>query len=167
MKRMLGNLIVIIYIVVAIVITLCLLNYNEYSVTEFGENTLVLITDKSLEPDYKDGDLVIVSKENLDSIEAGQKIFFYNDKNIKLGEVKEVKTYEGASSTFILEGNHQIIEDDVIGSEEDAKVYNHVGKVLSILQSKWGFLFLIIFPSLLAFLYEMFQVVMELQNNKH
>lgn len=164
MKRTLGNLVVIVYVIIAIAVTLCLLNYNEYSVTEFGNDTLILITDDSLEPDYLEGDLVVAKKENLDKIEVGDKIFFYNDKDIKLGEVKQVNKYEGVSSTFILDGNHQVIEDDVIGSQENTKTYSKIGKVLSILESKWGFLFLIIFPSVLAFLHEIFQVVVELGN---
>lgn len=164
MKRTLGNLVVIVYVIIAIAVTLCLLNYNEYSVTEFGNDTLILITDDSLEPDYLEGDLVVAKKENLDKIEVGDKIFFYNDKDIKLGEVKQVNKYEGVSSTFILDGNHQVIEDDVIGSQENTKTYSKIGKALSILESKWGFLFLIIFPSVLAFLHEIFQVVVELGN---
>lgn len=164
MKRTLGNLVVIVYVVIAIAVTLCLLNYNEYSVTEFGNNTLILITDDSLDPDYLEGDLVVAKKGNLDKIEVGEKIFFYNDKDIKLGEVKQVNKYEGVSTTFILDGNHQVIEDDIIGSENNVKVYGKIGKVLSILESKWGFLFLIIFPSVLAFLHEIFQVVVELGN---
>ena len=164
MKRTLGNLIVIIYVIIAITVTLCLLNYNDYNVTEFGNNTLILITDDSLDPDYKEGDLVIAKKGNLGKIEVGVKIFFYNDKDIKLGEVKQVNTYEGMSTTFILDGNHQVIEDDIIGSEDNVKVYNKIGKILSILESKWGFLFLIIFPSVLAFLHEVFEVIVELGN---
>ena len=164
MKRTLGNLVIIVYVIVAITVTLCLLNYNEYSVTEFGNNTLIIINDDSLEPDYTEGDLVIAKKEKIDEIESGDKIFFYNDKDIKLGEVKQVNKYEGISTTFILDGNHQVIEDDVIGSEESVKTYNKIGKVLSILESRWGFLFLIIFPSVLAFLHEIFQVVVELGN---
>lgn len=164
MKRTLGNLVVIAYVIIAIAVTLCLLNYNEYSVTEFGDKTLILITDDSLEPDYLEGDLVVAEKGNLDKVEVGEKIFFYNDKDIKLGEVKQVNKYEGISTTFILDGNHQVIEDDVIGSEENAKIYNKIGKILSVLESKWGFLFLIIFPSVLAFLHEIFQVIVELGN---
>lgn len=164
MKRTLGNLVVIAYVVVAIAVTLCLLNYNEYSVTEFGDKTLIIITDDSLEPDYIEGDLVIANKGDLDEVEVGEKIFFYNDKDIKLGEVKQVNKYENISTTFILDGNHQVIEDDVIGSEEEVKIYNKLGKALSILESKWGFLFLIIFPSVLAFLHEIFQVIIELGN---
>ena len=164
MKRTLGNLVVIAYVIVAIAVTLCLLNYNEYSVTEFGDKTLIIITDDSLEPDYIEGDLVIANKGDLDEVEVGEKIFFYNDKDIKLGEVKQVNKYENISTTFILDGNHQVIEDDVIGSEEEVKIYNKLGKALSILESKWGFLFLIIFPSVLAFLHEIFQVIIELGN---
>ena len=164
MKRTLGNLVVIIYVIVAITVTLCLLNYNEYNVTVFGNNSLILITDDSLSPDYVEGDLVIAKKEKLDEIKEGDKIFFYNENDIKLGEVKQINKYEGISSTFILDGNHQIVEDEVIGSEESVKVYPNLGKILSILESKWGFLFLIIFPSVLAFLHEIFQVVVELGN---
>ena len=164
MKRTLGNLVVIVYVIVAITVTLCLLNYNEYNVTVFGNSTLILITDDSLSPDYVEGDLVIAKKEKLDEIAEGDKIFFYNENDIKLGEVKQINKYEGMSSTFILDGNHQIVEDEVIGSEESVKVYHNLGKILSILESKWGFLFLIIFPSVLAFLHEIFQVVVELGN---
>ena len=164
MKRAIVNLIVIVYVIIAIVVTLCLLNYNDYNVTEFGNNTLILIADDSLEPEYVEGDLVIATKENLDKVEVGDKIFFYNDRDIKLGEVNQINEYEGISTTYILDGNHQVIEDDVIGSEDNVKVYSKVGKILSILESRWGFLFLIIFPSVLAFLHEIFEVIVELGN---
>jgi ASC-1-like (ASCH) protein len=164
MKKTLGNLIIIVYIIIAISVTFCLLNYNDYNVTEIGGNTLILITDDSLEPEYLDGDLVIAKNGKTNKIKEGDKIFFYNDKNIKLGEVKQINRYEGISSTFILDGNYQVIEEDVIGSTEEAKAYNKVGKVLSILESKWGFLFLIIFPSVLAFLYEIFQMMVEIKD---
>jgi ASC-1-like (ASCH) protein len=163
MKRILGNIIVILYIIIAIIVTLCLLNYNEYKVTEFGKNTLILITDDSLEPDYADGDLVIATKEKLSETKVGDRIFFYNNDNIKLGEVKQINEYEGMSTTYVLDGNFQVVEDDVIGNESSIKVFGKIGKALSIIESKWGFLFLIIFPSLLAFLNEIFQVISELK----
>ena len=42
----------------------------------------------------------------------------------------------------------------------------NVGTILGILESKWGFLFLIVFPSLLAFIYEIGVVVSDIKNNK-
>ena len=41
-----------------------------------------------------------------------------------------------------------------------------MGTVLNVLESKWGFLFLIVFPSLLAFLYEITVVFSEIKNAK-
>jgi hypothetical protein len=163
MKRFLGNIIIILYIIIAIIVTLCLLNYNEYKVTEFGDNTLILITDDALDPDYAEGDLVIATKEDLSDTEVGDRIFFYNNDEIKLGEVKQINEYEGMSTTYVLDGDFQVVEDDVIGNENSVKVYGKIGKALSIIESKWGFLFLIIFPSLLAFLNEIFQVIAELK----
>ena len=100
MKRAIVNLIVIVYVIIAIVVTLCLLNYNDYNVTEFGNNTLILIADDSLEPEYVEGDLVIATKENLDKVEVGDKIFFYNDRDIKLGEVNQINEY-GKNAHYI------------------------------------------------------------------
>ena len=166
MKRVLTNIIVIIYIAIAIIVTLCLLNYNEYKVTEFGDKTLIIIDDKTLEPSYSKGDLVIVDKSTLSETKQGEKIFFYSDNKIKLGEVQQINKYEGMDSTFILTGNYQIVEDDVIGNVNSAKVYGTLGTILGAIESKWGFLFLIIFPAVLAFLYEIMQVVKELKSSK-
>lgn len=165
MKRTLGNLIVIVYVIISITVTLCLLNYNDYNVTEFGSNTLILITDTSLEPDFTKGDLVIANKDDINKIKAGDKIFFYNNKDIKLAQVNSVNEYDGVSSTYILDGNYQLVEDDIIGRVEDVKTYNKLGTILNVLESKWGFLFLIIFPSVIAFLREIFEVAMELKEN--
>ena len=49
--------------------------------TVFGKNTLIPIIDENLEPDYTIGDLVVVPKNRLSSVEAGDKIFFYNDRS--------------------------------------------------------------------------------------
>ena len=65
MKKFLWNIIVIIYIIMAITVTLCLLNFNDKKVTVFGNNTLILITDDSLSPDYNDGDLIIATNKDL------------------------------------------------------------------------------------------------------
>ena len=43
MKKIIGNIIFIIYAIIAVFVTICLLSYNEFKVTEFGETSLVLI----------------------------------------------------------------------------------------------------------------------------
>ena len=41
-----------------------------------------------------------------------------------------------------------------------------MGSILSVLESKCGFLFLIVFPSLIAFIYEIYVVVSEIRGKK-
>lgn len=167
MKKVLWNILVILYVLVAIFTTLCLLNYNDYKVTEFGETTLVLITDDKI-GDYKKGDLVLAKKGSLASAEAGDNIFFYNDDQIRYSKLERVsRAYEGMDATFTIEGGYQFVESEGIGTAKDAKAIGGVGSILSLLESKWGFLFLIIFPSLLAFLNEVVQVIAELKTNSY
>ena len=58
MKKILGNLIIILYVVVAIFTTICLLNFNEYKVSEFGDKTLVIIDKDEEGIEYKKGDFM-------------------------------------------------------------------------------------------------------------
>ena len=41
------------------------------------------------------------------------------------------------------------------------KVYNDVGTYLSIIESKWGFLFLILVPCFMVFIYQLYSLIVE------
>lgn len=168
MKKWISNVIFVIYIVIAVFVTICLLSYNEFKVTEFGDNSLVLITDSNLEPEFKKGDLAIVNKK--DVIVDGEKVFFYNIANreiqIKLGEVVKTQKVTDTETTFTLEGEHKISGEYVLGSAKTASVIPKVGTFLRILESKWGFLFLIVMPALIAFLYQIIVVISQINEQR-
>ena len=164
MKKTLESILVIIYVVIAIFTTICLLSYNDYKVSVFGDKTLVIIDEQNKDLKYNKGDLVIVGKEGYKDSEVGDDIFFYEKNNIKVAKILQKNDYGEAGITFTIEGNYHIVEDDVIGTSNNIKVIRKVGTILSILQSKWGFLFLIVFPSLLAFLHEVRQLLKEVFN---
>ena len=166
MKKTIGNLIIIIYVVVAIFTTICLLTFNEYKVSEFGDKTLVIINKDEEGTIYKKGDLVIVGKEGYEKADKGDTIFFYDNDGIKIAEVVQKNDYGDSGVTFKIEGNYQVVKSDMIGASNNAKVISKVGSILSVLESKWGFLFLIVFPSLLAFLHEIYEFILELTNKK-
>ncbi|MFR5683006.1 MAG: hypothetical protein ACLUD1_02845 [Clostridia bacterium] len=167
MKKAIKNVLIVLYAIIAVVVTICLLSYNEYKVTEFGDYSLVIVDNRELEPDYQKGDLVIVEKDN--KIEIGDKIFFYNTYEQKIGVSyatvtgKEIITSK--ETTYTLDGQRSLSSEYVIGSENTSTRIGTLGTILGILESKWGFLFLIVFPSLLAFLYEIWEVVIELKAN--
>ena len=161
MKKVLWNIIVIIYVVLAITVTVCLLTYNEYKITEIGKNTLIIINDNALEADYAKGTLVIAKKDNFDNIQVGEKVFFYKDNTINYGEIKRVNSYADSSPTYIMDGDYQLIVDDIVGTANSATVLPVLGSILSILESKIGFLMIIVLPSLIAFFHEIFEFIIE------
>lgn len=167
MKRIIGNVIITIYAVIAVFTTVCLLAFNEYKISEFGNYSVILITNNELSPDFNKGDLVIVSSENKLNTQVGEKVFFYNSYDrqvdVSLAEVINKEFVTSKESTFTLEGEHVISSQYVIGQANGATVIPKVGTVLSILESKWGFLFLIVLPSLIAFIYEITVVFSEIK----
>ena len=46
--KIFGLLIVAVYLVVAVFLTVCLLNYNKYHITELGKKSLIIVSDDDL-----------------------------------------------------------------------------------------------------------------------
>lgn len=140
-----------IYLFIAILLTLTLLAYNDFKVTEIGPYTLLIMKDDELAPEFNDGDLLIVNKN--DEVLTGRKAFFYDTSNekieIKLGTVEAAERINKDEITYTLEGERKISSEYVLGPANTTEVIPTLGKVLGVLQSKWGFLFLIVFPALI------------------
>lgn len=153
------------YLAVIIVVTACLLCYNDYKVTEMLGYSFIIIDENSEK--YNDGDLVLFRHGEMDKVEQNDEIFFYEVTNgipsIHYGTVTEVLTIDEDERTFTINDNHDISSDSLIGKTETARVYPQIGKILSILESRFGFLILIILPTLLLFLYELYRVMIEIK----
>lgn len=168
MKKLIGNVFVIIYVIIAVFVTVCLLSYNQYKVTEFGKSSLIIIEDNNLEPEFNNGDLVIINQK--DRIKVGENAFFYNtyskEMEVTLGKIIAEEKISETEKTYTLEGEMPISSEYIIGPASTASKIPVVGGILGILESKWGFLFIIVFPSLLAFVYELGVVLSELVKSK-
>ena len=165
MKKIIRNIVIVIYAIIAISVTVCLLSYNDYKVTVFGQTSLLIMDSEELEPDYEKGSLVIVDGSK--NIEVGDKIFFYNAKHaITLAEVTNIRHSEDTETAYTLEGDKAISEQYVIGPAKDAKTIGKLGAALGVLESKWGFLLLVVLPAVLAFLYEVFEVITEVRGSR-
>lgn len=162
------NFIIFAYILLIIFITICLLSYNNYKVTVFGRNTLLPIIDADLEPDYVVGDLLIIQRNNLSTVKEGDVIFFYRTvagvTTVNFAKVTEAYRVNDTEVTYTVEGDYTFSSSYFIGKADTATVIPKVGNLISLLESKWGFLFLGVFPSLLAFLYTIHSVITEVQN---
>ena len=78
----------------------------------------------------------------------------------------KINEYRNSDDTYIFDEDVLVTESNIIGSVASAKEIPHAGTVLSILESKWGYLFLVVLVSLLAFLYEISKAVEDIKGNK-
>ena len=173
MKKIIYNTLIILYALIAIIVTICLLSFNQYKVSEFDSTTVLIINTNNLkEKGFNKGDLVLV--DTTQKQEPGEDIFFHATSelgkttiDIQTLKDKQVSAVTG-ETTYVLE-NKEIPSDLAIGPTKNSTRIGKLGTILSILESKWGFLILIVFPSLLAFIYEItvvFAEIKEGRNNK-
>lgn len=165
MKKIISNTIFTLYFIIAIFVTICLLSYNDYKVSVFGKTSFIIVSDNKMEP-FSKGDLVIV--ENDDEIQKGDKIFYYYTYNeqvkVKIGTVADVEQ-KTSETTYSIDGKNYS-NKLIIGKVSDTKIMKNAGTVLGILESKWGFLFLIVLPALLAFVNQLIIVVSGIKETK-
>lgn len=164
-KTLVGTLITVFFIF-AIIVTLLLLSFNKYAVSQFGNTSLIIIREEMSSSDYQKGDLVFVEKQRVPNINVGDEIFVYkinSDRtvNVNVGTVGEVHLNDDSIS---FEVGATYSDEFIIGKA--TKVYSKIGKILSIVQSKWGFLFLILVPNFLIFVYELYALVTEIKYGK-
>lgn len=170
MKKVIVDILVTIYAIIAVATTICLLSYNEYKVSEFGDYSLIIIPNNEISSDFKTGNLVIVNGSAKNKYSAGDKVFFYNAKDnsmdITLGEIQDTEVISSKETTYTIEGDYSLSSEYVIGKASGSTIIPVVGGILGVLESRWGFLFLIVFPSLLAFIYEIVSVISDARKNK-
>lgn len=169
--KVIGIILISIYAVVAITLTIFLLNYNKYNITEINNKSLIIVRDDELKPNFNKGDLVIVNKDANKDIKVGDKIFFYDNYkevvSVNLGTVLEKEVVTKNETTFIVDGDYAVSSEYVIGTSRTSKSYSKIGSILNILESRFGFLFMIIFPILILFIYEIYVVIKELKESKN
>ena len=152
-----------VWLIVAIFVTVCLLSYNEFRVSTFGDTSLLIIDSDEMEPDFIEGDLLIVKRNSDNKINVGDKVFYYNSAMdskvwIYYDTVQDKIPLTRDETTFML-NNEQVSGEYVIGKADSAKVIHNAGTILEIFTSRWGFMFLIIFPMLFAIIYEIMMII--------
>lgn len=162
-KKILIGIIGTAYFIFALIMTILLLNYNDYGVTQFGNKSLVIINDEIVSENYEKGDLVIVEGKKVDKIELGEEIFTYRIDSkgiptINLGKVGEVYIDDDA---IAFENGETYSMEFVAGVGTES--YEHLGTALSIIESQWGFLFIVLVPCFLIFIYEVYSLIVEIK----
>lgn len=158
MKKKLWHVFIIVYVLLSVFITLCLLMYNEYNVTEFGNKVLVMVENDSTK-EFNKGDLIIATKNK--KYDKDDYVFYYvsREKNyfINYGKI------ESKNDDSVTIKNDVVDKKYVIGDAKNVTVIPLLGSILALLESQWGYLCIIILPILIAFLFEIYSIIKELK----
>lgn len=168
MKRTIGAILFVIYSIIAIAVTVLLLSFNDYNCSQIGGYTVYIVKDDALEPEYKQGSILLVKSTTDKRIEVGDELFFYKIINSSefefVSRTLQAKTQQGRHTIYNVENGETYDTSYLVGRAEDTKVIGGpAGTILSILESKWGYLFCIVIVSLLLFLQEVFDLVIEIK----
>ena len=165
MKKICIGFFITLYIIISLIVTTCLLHYNDYNITVINGKSLISL--KSDYDDLKKGSLVVV-KDN--DISVGDKVFYYeangSDVGVNLRSVKNINKINASESTYTLDNDKVITKDFIIGTKNNAKVYPVIGGILLALESKWGFLGIVILPVAVCFIFEIYTLVKEFKPKK-
>ena len=166
MKKVLNviwSILEIIIIIYVITMTAILLSKNKYGYTQFGNTTLVTIDlkDERAIDGVKTGDLLIVRESN--DIAVDDVIYYYVVYNesyvVQSAPVTNIES-DKYSAVYTIEddGPLTIASSRVLGKHYT--IYHNLGKILDVLESRLGFLFLVLLPILVIFIYQVYDLFM-------
>ena len=160
------KILIVLFFIFTITMTILLLNFNKYGVTQFDDTSLIIVKKSFASETYERGSLVVAESKLLKDYKEGEEVFVYHldgqgGADIVLGTVGKVYPDQDAL-TFTNGGTYS--SEFIIGTGE--KVYPNVGTILSILESKWGFLFIILIPNFFLFIYQLYSLIVEIKYGK-
>ena len=169
MKKTIITILVSIYAVIAILTTICLLSYNDSHISTFGNTSLIIIDSKDLEsntPPFYMGDIVFATKSK--NLNKNDQVFCYEVYNgevsISVATINNITVDERTKTNKYELSDGRILDYNfIIGPSTNCMKMSKVGYVLKVLESKFGYLFLVVLPTLLLFLYELYTIVMQIK----
>lgn len=158
------EVVIIIYVILVTMFVLC---KNKYGYTQFGDYSFAnidLIAEKNVK-DTKKSDLLVVKNSN--DIHKGDLIYYYavlNDNYIvRSAVVTDVKEddYSALYTVSLSNTTINVASSRVLGKY--STVYNNLGSVLSVLESRVGFLLLVLLPIMVVFIYQVYEFIIMLK----
>lgn len=153
----------ILIIIYVIFITSCILCRNKFGYTQFGDMTFVTVSESNEKffMNNKAGDLLIIKNQQM-NLDVNDLIYYYvtvDEKYIVRTGVIDSKSQDDYAALYVLRDDEgsSIASNRVIGKY--VKTYHGKGAILDILESRVGFLFLVLLPILIVFIYQIYQLV--------
>ena len=166
-RNVLLGVVMVTYFSFIVAISTLLLNKNEYGVTQFDDNVLILVDEKISNENYSDGTLVVLETKELKDLKVGDEIFIYQpnkkDKSVEIiiSEIESIHLEVDSPYVTITNNGTAWGEDFVAGVQ--VKTVNKLGGFLNFIESKWVFFILLIIPCFFILLYEIYLLIIAIK----
>lgn len=162
-KRLITLIILVIFYIITIALTVYLLNYNKYGISQFGDSSILIIGKGLTSEKYHKGNLVIVENKELKDYNEGDELFVYHldgkgGADVELGAIGQVHLEDNAVT---LQNGETYSSEFIMGT--GVKTYEDYGKYLGFISSKWGFFFLILVPNFFIFIFQLYNLIVEIK----
>ena len=160
MKDRIIEIIGIIIVLIAILITWISLNINNLSFIELGTYSLVT----------ENNNLVVAKKQNIKKIKKEDNIVYilYKNNNLatKTGTIKQIDTKNNKTIYKVITSNKDTNIDSSCVIGKHTFTIPILGMIINYLLTRDGFLLLIVLPLLAICVYELFKFIDQIQNRK-
>ena len=152
----------VLYFLFVILLCTFILKENKYGITESNNKVYVIINKDNSNDKYKKGSLVIVKKENINTIKVGNEIFSYkSDSNnkvyISIDKVEKI-SLDTNPKYYVLEGDSGNYKNNsIIGTH--LKTINGLGNIINFFKNKIVFIIFVILPPLALIMYEVYYIL--------
>ena len=162
-KRIITLIVLVVFYAITISLTVYLLNYNKYGVSQFGDNSLLIVGKGLTSEKYHKGNLVIVENKELKDYNEGDELFVYHldgkgGADVELGTIGQVHVED---NNVTLQNGETYSYEFIMGT--GVKTYEDYGTYLGFLTSKWGFFFLILIPNFFIFVFQLYNLIVEIK----
>ena len=163
------NVLQVLIIIYVILITAFIFCENKYGFTQFGSytfNNVDSIGEKNIN-NVKDGDLLVIKSDS--NIKKGDTVYYYaayKEKYIIVSNVVTSINKDGKNKNYSVGKENKAIISDTKVIGKDVSIYHNIGKVLSVLESRTGFIFLVLLPIMIVFIYQLYQFLLLIRADK-
>lgn len=135
----------------------------------FGYCFYYVLTD-SMEPEISSGEMILGKRTDPDELQVGDVITYIGDTGSLNGKIITHKIVEIEGSIFTTKGVANDIPDPAINSNQILSKYvmtiPFAGNIFSVINSKYGFIFLIVTPLVLLIVNEVTIIVKAFKEDK-
>lgn len=170
------DLLMLVVIVLCIGVTLISLTSGDNNISKIGKYIPLNVKTNSMEPTINKGDFIVVEECDVSSLKVGDVISFFATEQdqviVKTHRIVEVRD-DMNNKSFVTRGDYNEVNDiapvfpsDIIGKWNDVRLAK-VGTALDFVSSQYGFLFCIVLPLLILFIYQIYRFIIVIIEEKN